>query len=330
MGGYRREPRGIMSEVVLVDAYNFMHRAYHQVQADKGLSSLSVTPPNLGIHIKSGVFLVSTQMLLAAHQKKPDARMIFVWDKGRSGREKIFPDYKKNRESHSDDSDFRANINLFLTLLYALGVENAWADGFEADDVIAVLSQKLLNDGHSKVYVLTTDKDMVQLLADERIVYWRPKVGRGSEKFAGREYAQEKFGVGPERVLLYRTFAGDDSDAIPGIPTTGRKKTDMKPSFIKKMAQEYDSIQQIYDDLDSEFFSDEQRKALKEFEENAQRNWDLMKFAFPEEIHLRKDPQDFKQVRQMFEDFKLYGLFRGDVEQFENKMKEWEESFGTE
>jgi DNA polymerase-1 len=92
--------------------------------------------------------------------------------------------------------------------------------GFEADDVIATLVDRA-DTARLRSVVLAADKDMAQLVDDDRVLIWNGKPdGRGSA-VTGPEEVHEKFGVWPWQFVDYLAMVGDKSDAIPGIKNIG-------------------------------------------------------------------------------------------------------------
>ncbi|WP_263383655.1 DNA polymerase I [Granulicella arctica] len=102
--------------------------------------------------------------------------------------------------------------------LEAFRIPILYYEGFEADDVIGTLSCKLAALGH-KVYVVSSDKDMMQLVnADVSIL--NPTKDNLILDAAGVEAA---LGVPPERVIDVMALRGDSIDNIPGAPGIGDK-----------------------------------------------------------------------------------------------------------
>jgi DNA polymerase-1 len=102
--------------------------------------------------------------------------------------------------------------------LEAFRIPILYYEGFEADDVIGTLSCKLAALGH-KVYVVSSDKDMMQLVnADVSIL--NPTKDNLILDAAGVEAV---LGVPPERVIDVMALRGDAIDNIPGAPGIGDK-----------------------------------------------------------------------------------------------------------
>src|SRR3977135_2213516 len=88
--------------------------------------------------------------------------------------------------------------------------------GYEADDVIGTLSRKAAAESYS-VYVVSSDKDMLQLVNDRVCVLNPPK----DNLICDAAKVEEILGVPPERVVDVMALRGDTIDNIPGAPGIG-------------------------------------------------------------------------------------------------------------
>src|SRR5215467_14894628 len=90
--------------------------------------------------------------------------------------------------------------------------------GFEADDVIGTLARKATAEGY-EVFVVSSDKDMLQLVSDRICVLNPPK----DNLVCDPAKVEELLGVPPERVVDVMALRGDSIDNIPGAPGIGDK-----------------------------------------------------------------------------------------------------------
>jgi 5'-3' exonuclease len=88
----------------------------------------------------------------------------------------------------------------------------------EADDVIAYLSDILSNKHDSKVFIVSNDRDFIQLVNNKVTVY-RP----AEKEFFTKEMIKNQFGVLAENFILYKTLLGDQSDKVEGVKGLGQK-----------------------------------------------------------------------------------------------------------
>jgi len=90
--------------------------------------------------------------------------------------------------------------------------------GFEADDVIGTLARKAAAESH-EVFVVSSDKDMLQLVNDKVCVLNPPK----DNLICDSAKVEEILGVRPEQVIDLMALRGDSIDNIPGAPGIGEK-----------------------------------------------------------------------------------------------------------
>ena len=191
--------------VYLVDGSGYIFRAFYAVQA---LSTKDGFPTNALFG-----FLRMLGKLLAL----PDARYVaMIFDAGRETfRNELYPAYKANRSECP--LELAQQMPFFRELSSALGLPVLEQKGFEADDLIGTLTERLKQSGVHCV-VVTADKDLMQLVSDD-VEIWDTMRDR---RFRRAEVI-EKFGVPPERVADFLGLTGDSSDNIPGLRGCGPK-----------------------------------------------------------------------------------------------------------
>jgi 5'-3' exonuclease len=156
-------------------------------------------------------------------------RLIITFDgkDGSARRRSIFPDYKANRKvkirlNRSETVDKEDNqLAQLMRLTDYLGImplTSIVVDKAEADDVIAYISNDYLVGKDSQVFIMSSDKDFMQLI-DERVHVWSPT----KKKMFYTEDVVETYGVLPKNFALFRSLIGDDSDNIPGVSGIGDK-----------------------------------------------------------------------------------------------------------
>lgn len=202
--------------VLIVDGLNAFIRGF----------SVNPTSNDDGIHI-GGIVAFLKSIGYAIRLLKP-TRCIIIFD-GKGGsqrRRKLYPKYKDNRRptqrfnrgmvSRTVDEEHKSmliQLKRILDYLNCLPVSYMTVDNIEADDVIAYLSKKIFYPLARKIFIMSTDKDFLQLL-DDKINIWSPTKKKLYDK---PEYIQEEFEVPLDNYLLYRTIVGDSSDNIKGI-----------------------------------------------------------------------------------------------------------------
>lgn len=135
---------------------------------------------------------------------------------GRTFRHEKLEQYKIQRPPAPEE--LPGQIPVVKEMVKAWGLASFEQAGVEADDVLATLARRFEQAG-LEVVIATTDKDLLQLVGGNIVVYdpWL-------EKRFGPDQVKEKLGVGPELVADYLALTGDASDNIPGVPGIGPKR----------------------------------------------------------------------------------------------------------
>jgi len=169
-------------------------------------------------------------------------RVIIAFD-GKGGstrRRKIYPEYKQNRKtkyrvnrsnSFASQDDERMNmimqIQRVVEYLDNLPLTVLSYDNIEADDTIGYICKQVLTD--SKITIMSTDKDFLQLTND-RIRVWSPT----KKKMYDEEAVLEEYGISSHNLIWYRVLDGDKSDNISGVRGLGLKTIQKKLPFLSE------------------------------------------------------------------------------------------------
>lgn len=204
----------------LIDGNSYVYRAFYAI---KGLTNSKGFPTN-------AIYGFTTMLLKILREKKPDAIVVCFDSPGLTERHKIFRDYKAQRPETPPElvqqlSSIRKVISAFHIKIFELS-------GYEADDIIGTIA-KDATAKEAEVFIVTADKDMLQLV-DERIKIYDPI----KDRVLDDAYVREKFGVGPERVTEFMALTGDATDNIPGIKGVGEKTA-------KELLSSFDSLEDL-------------------------------------------------------------------------------------
>ena len=207
-------------KVLLIDGLNLFFRNF---------AMLNMVNPD-GVHIGGlGGFLRSLGALI--NQTQPTSvYVVFDGAGSATNRKNLLPEYKSGRnlqritnwevfEDLGDEHDAKVDqIVRLIQYLKMLPIKTTVIDKVEADDIIVVLSKKLVEKFNSTVFIVSSDKDFVQLVTDKIILY-RPM----EKEYYNTDTVKEKFGVLSENFIIYKTLLGDNSDKIPGVKGLGEK-----------------------------------------------------------------------------------------------------------
>lgn len=194
----------------LIDGSGFIFRAYH------ALPPLTRKSDGLPVGAVSGFCNMLYKFVEDNKGHDAPTHCAVIFDaKGKTFRSDIYPEYKANRPPAPEDLVPQFPLTRDATRAFNLACIEA--EGYEADDIIATLAVQA-RDAGARVTIISSDKDLMQL------------VGGGIEmldamknKRIGIEEVEEKFGVGPERVIDVQSLAGDSVDNVPGAPGIGIK-----------------------------------------------------------------------------------------------------------
>ena len=196
-----------MDTAVLIDAYSQIFRSFYAIRY---LTDPKGRPVN--------ALFVFTKLLLGLEKEHPGNTGAMLFDCGKvKFRLEIAPEYKANRPPMPED--LKSQMPAIREMSEAFGWPLLSAENYEADDLIGGFARAYSGN----VLIVTSDKDLSQLI-DDRVSILAPAKGN-SGGFALRKQAEveEKFGVKPELVADYLALVGDTSDNIPGIPGIGPK-----------------------------------------------------------------------------------------------------------
>ena len=199
-----------------------------------------------------------------------------IFDSARKNfRNDIYSEYKANRSEAPDD--LAPQFEYIRKSVKAFNLPSVELLNYEADDLIATYAKQITSAG-AKVTVISSDKDLMQLVSDKIRLYDPMK-----NKVIGEKEVHEKFGVKPSQVIDVQSLAGDASDNIPGVPGIGVKTA---AELINK-----------YKDLDtllkksSEIPQNKRRETLLENKDKALLSKKLV--TLKDDVPVKDDPSSF-------------------------------------
>jgi DNA polymerase-1 len=221
------EARG---RIYLIDTMSFIFRAYHAMARQRPMSTKAGLP--------TAAILVFVNMLRKLRDDFSPEYLAAVFDvAGRTFRaeeaeavtkvrkfdiktqtftEIEYKGYKANRSAMPED--LVQQVPYIRRALEAYRIPMIGITRFEADDVIGTLARKAAESGHP-VYIVSSDKDMMQLVNDKVHILNPPK----DNLICDAAKVEEILGVPPERVVDVMALRGDSIDNIPGAPGIGDK-----------------------------------------------------------------------------------------------------------
>ena len=196
--------------LLLLDGHSLAYRAFHALPETLRTATGQLT---------NAVYGFTSMLVKLLADRAPDG-VVVAFDRGRDvQRTAAFPAYKANRAEAPEE--FRPQVELIKQVLEALDIPVVEVEGVEADDVLATLATRAADAG-AHAYVVTGDRDAMQLVADDVTVLYTL---RGMSDLAEMtpEAVRERYGVPPERYVELAALRGDASDNLPGVPGVGDK-----------------------------------------------------------------------------------------------------------
>lgn len=185
----------------LIDGSGYIFRAFYAVAplTTKG-----------GLH--TNALFGFTKMLLKLIRDKKDEKLVVVFDAGKTTfRNELYDKYKANRSEAPQE--LIEQFPYFRKIAKALGLCVLELPGYEADDVIATLVDKVKDP-----VIVSGDKDLMQLVGNGTYI-----IDPMKDKEIREAEVIEKFGVPPDKVVEVLALMGDSSDNIPGVKGIGPK-----------------------------------------------------------------------------------------------------------
>lgn len=211
-----------MKRVFLIDTMSHIFRAFF---APMGARQEPLR--NSRGQVTQAVFVFTNMLRKLLNDEKPDY-IAAVFDSATpTFRHDSYADYKANRADMPDD--LSSQMPYIIKVCEAFNLPILKMDGFEADDIIGTLAQKVADKGMQAV-IVSNDKDLCQLVRDPNIICMRQnsqnikrKVAVPPVEWCDEAWVENKFGVPPSKIIDLLGLMGDAIDNIPGAPGIGEK-----------------------------------------------------------------------------------------------------------
>ena len=213
-------------ELFLIDGNSLAYRAFFALPDTIATSRGEPTNAIFGF----------TNILLKFLKQYQPHYVAVALDAGRvTFRNEMFADYKGNRPEAP--ADLIPQFPYFRKVLDALNLPLLELPGYEADDIIATLCERLANQG-CELVVVSSDKDLMQLATNGIKL-----LDSAKDRWIGKDEVREKFGVSPEQVIEVMGLMGDAVDNIPGVKGIGEKTAGA-------LIQQFQTLENLFEHLD--------------------------------------------------------------------------------
>src|SRR6056297_1305859 len=244
-----------MGTHLVVDGNSLTYRAFFALPTDMATASGQVT---------NAVFGFTSMLINVLKDHTPDGVLVAFDRPEPTFRHEAEPLYKAQREAAPDI--LRQQMGLVREVLDAVGITAVDLPGWEADDIIATVTDRIVDAGH-QVIIVTGDRDSYQLVRDPDVKVLYNKRGVSDYAFYDEAGIEERTGVVPSLYVQYAALRGDNSDNLPGVPGVGEKTA-------AKLINNYGGLDGIFEHVDDQ--TPKLRSNLAEHEDRARKNLELM------------------------------------------------------
>ena len=223
-----------MKRLILIDSHALIHRAYHAL------------PP---LTTKSGelvnaVYGFTSILIKTISNFKPDYIVAAFDAPGATFRHEEYKEYKATRVKAPDD--LYAQIPRVKEILTAFKIPIFEKSGYEADDIIGTVAEKIQSkDGKNvQILILTGDMDNLQLISKNvSVLYAPPSVAKEQIIYDAKKVKERFEGLSPEQMIDFKGLKGDPSDNIPGVRGIGEKTAISLLNRFKTIEKLYEAIE---------------------------------------------------------------------------------------
>ena len=249
----------------------------------------------------SAIFGFMNSLFKLIKKEQPDYLAIILDSKEPTFRHKLYTEYKATREKMPEE--LVEQLEPLFEVISHTRIPMLKKPGFEADDIMGTLVKKAEQAG-MHTYLVTGDKDMMQLVSDNTFMY-SPGNSFKPTTIYTKEKVKDKWGVGPESIIDMLALVGDSSDNVPGIDGVG-------PKTARKLLDKYHTIESIIEHAD-EAKNKRVRAGLLNGKDLVHLSKELVTIhcEVPVEFHLEEflcKEMDVDALTQDFQDLEMYSL----------------------
>ena len=243
--------------LVILDSHAILHRSFHALPS---FTSPSGEPTG-------AVYGFTAVLLKTIRELKPDY-LVACYDLPEpTFRHVAYKEYKIQRPKMDDE--LIGQIGKSREVLNAFKIPICEFPGFEADDILGTIAEKVKDEKNLKVIIASGDLDTLQLIKGEEVVVYMLSKGVNEAIFYDEKAVEERYGFSPKLLPDFKGLKGDPSDNIIGVPGIGEKTA-------SELIHKFGSLERIYKKIkedESEFLAKGIKgrtlQLLKENEEEA-------------------------------------------------------------
>ncbi|MEK7572238.1 MAG: DNA polymerase, partial [Patescibacteria group bacterium] len=288
--------------LVLLDSHAIIHRAYHALP--EFLSSKGEPT--------GALYGLSSMLMKIITDLKPDYIVACYDLPQKTFRHEAYEAYKAGR-AKADESLVTQLINS-RKIFEAFNIPIYDSPGFEADDVLGTIVEKLKNEKDIKIIIASGDMDTMQLVDDKKVQVYTLKKGINDTILYDEDAVIARFGFKPKLLPDYKGLRGDPSDNIIGIKGIGEKTATNLIVNSGTIEEIYKKIKKDPESILKSGISPRILELIKNNEEEALFSKTLAKIRFDAPINFSLPTKtfwenaDLKKVEEVFSEFEFRSL----------------------
>ncbi|WP_018591569.1 DNA polymerase I [Terrisporobacter glycolicus] len=273
--------------LIIIDGNSIINRAFY---------ALPDMTSSEGLHTNA-IYGFTRMLFKIIDDYKPTHISVAFDMKAPTFRHKEFADYKAGRKKMPDE--LGQQLEPLKELLDTFNIHRMEMAGYEADDLIGTVS-KMGEDNDFKVYIVTGDKDAIQL-ASNKTTTLITKKGVGEVEEYNYDSVIERYEMTPTQFIDLKGLMGDKSDNIPGVPGIG-EKTGIK------LIKEFSSVENLIEN--TEQLKGSVKKKIEENKEQAVFSKKLATIIRDVPIEVSLEELSFGEYDKnaVIEEFKKFGF----------------------
>ena len=291
-----------MKKVVLVDGNNLMFRSYFAT-----LYSGSTLRNKKGFPTNAIYGFVNMINKIISEEKPMYIAVAF--DIGKTFRHEKYDYYKGKRDNTPDE--LKEQFPIAKQILTAMNIKYFELQGYEADDIIGTFSKKCEQDDDFKALIVSSDKDLLQLITDQTEV----KLLK-TKDYIRMDYKAfyDTYGIEPIKMIDLKALMGDASDNIPGVKGIGEKTA-------LKLLTTYGSLSSIYEHIDE--IKGSVKDKLIQDKDNAYMSYDIATIYKDVPLNVELEelayiPKDKNELYKIYNELEFYSLIKESNNKEEN------------
>ncbi len=294
-----------MKKILVIDGNSIINRAYY------GVRPLTTKSGKFTNAIFGMINIIWKQM----EAIEPDYAAVAFDLKHPTFRHEMYEHYKEGR--HPTPPELLSQFEDAKECLHLLGIKVLELPGWEADDIQGTIAKMSHGVGDTKSYVLSGDRDLLQLIDDKVTVLLATN---SDTVHMHRDEFFSKYGIEPEQFVDMKALMGDSSDNIPGVGGVGEKTA-------ASLIQNFGTLESIYDSLDDKRITKGVREKLTRDRDNAFLSRRLAKIDTNAPLGLTLEDLSYKGIDRAG----LYKKFSElELNQFIQKFKLTAEDINTD